>query len=132
MEWDNNTVIKNYNQNQNNINPIRIRLNLKRDIKENRQRINEFYETSHEKNSKETPNLHLEMASDDFAPESNRIEWKKPIERNSLFFNPTPIHPPSRKYHGSISTETKLIEGPIGKQKNEVSCPHLPSNRPPQ
>ena len=91
--------------------------NLKRDIKANRQRISEFYGTSNEKNDKNntesSPNLHLEMASDDFAPESNRIEWKNQTMRNSLFFNPTPINAPSQNYHGTIDQEIKLIEGPV-------------------
>ena len=59
--------------------------NLKQDIKENRERISEYYGTSSKKNIKDTPNLHLEMASDDFAPESNRIQWQKPTARNALF-----------------------------------------------
>ena len=107
--------------------------NLKRDIKENRQRISDYYKAFNNSNIKETPNLHLEMASDDFAPESNRIKWKKPTARNGLFFNPTPINPPSQRYHGTIDSETKLIEGPVGEssssEKEEQSLMPPPSKQ---
>ncbi len=96
--------------------------NLKRDVKENRQRISEYYELSSKKNIKDTPNLHLEMASDDFAPESNRMQWQKPTARNALFFNPTPINRPPQNYNGIVEGGTKLIEGPDGEassMKNE-------------
>lgn len=95
--------------------------NLKRDIKEHRQRISEYYGTSSKKNIKDTPNLHLEMASDDFAPESNRIQWQKPTARNALFFNPTPINCPSQNYNGNIDGGTKLIEGPAGESSSMES-----------
>jgi protein DGCR14 len=93
--------------------------NLKRDVKENRQRICEFYGLDNKNSSSDAKspessihNLHLEMASDDFAPESNRIKWNKPEMRNSLFFNPTPINNiPSRKNHGAIEHEKELLKG---------------------
>ncbi|VEU44712.1 unnamed protein product [Pseudo-nitzschia multistriata] len=75
--------------------------NLKQNIRENRQRLEAIYQTKSNPTSKtnenERPggaisNLCLEMASDDFAPESNRTAWKhKPLMRNGLFFNPTPM-----------------------------------------
>ena len=66
--------------------------NLKRDIQENRQRLEDVfqYNTNSKSNSSESSNY---MASDDFAAESNRIgreEWNQPKMQNGLFFNPTP------------------------------------------
>ena len=93
--------------------------NLKQDLKDNRQRISEFYGLENKNSSSDakspessTHNLRLEMASDDFAPESNRIKWNKPGIRNGLFFNPTPINNiPSRKSYGAIEHEKELLKG---------------------
>lgn len=61
----------------------------KKEVKENRERLEKLFRP---KDLAKTPLL--EMASDDFQPESNRIaavEWNKPNVRNGLFFNPTPL-----------------------------------------
>ena len=96
--------------------------NLKEDLKGNRQRISEFYGLENKNSSSDAKspessihNLRLEMASDDFAPESNRIQWNKPGIRNGLFFNPTPINNiPSRKSYGAIEHEKELLKGSSG------------------
>ncbi len=94
--------------------------NQKREIKENRERLAEVFGTnSKDSISGDKPrNLLLEMASDDFAPESNRIEWQKPKARNPLFFNPTPVHPPLQNYNG---TKVLLLEGSSSAKANDES-----------
>ena len=91
--------------------------NLKRDLKDNRQRISEFYRSdktnSNTKSLESIHNLCLEMASDDFAPESNKIKWNKPNMRNNLFFNPASISAPSRKNHGTIEHKEKILKDSV-------------------
>ena len=73
--------------------------NLRQDLKAKRKMVAGLYGsqkiTDCKKSSEKIYNRLLEMASDDFAPESNTIEWKKPNMRNTLFFNPTPMNTPS-------------------------------------
>jgi protein DGCR14 len=77
-------------------------VNLKQEIQSNRQRLERAFQLTNScSEAADTPKrLHDgkflldEMASDDFAPESNRIaasEWNKPAMKNELFFNPTPL-----------------------------------------
>ncbi len=76
--------------------------NLKQEIAENRQRLQDVFQGGKKAKDDDDDNdaknknwlLLEEMASDDFAPESNQIapsEWKKPGMKNSLFFNPSPL-----------------------------------------
>mmetsp|Transcript_14777 Transcript_14777/g.41176 ORF Transcript_14777/g.41176 Transcript_14777/m.41176 type:complete len:551 (+) Transcript_14777:3-1655(+) len=91
--------------------------NLKREIKENRQKLEDIYGLNRNKTNTQKQNfgninsLALEMASDDFAPESNRIEHAKPPVRNGLFFNPTPMIDPSRKDSQIEHTREKGLLG---------------------
>lgn len=107
--------------------------NLKRDLRENRQRIGQFYESNKNSSSGNTESinnsLRLEMASDDFAPESTRIEWKKPTARNGLFFNPTPMTNPSHTNHSANENNKGLIEGSIASSAEERSLMPPPSKQ---
>jgi len=98
--------------------------NLKRDIKENRQRRKDIYRpnvsnsncnSNNKERSGSYSNLSLEMASDDFAPESNRIEWNTPVMRNGLFFYPTPMRSSSRADHDRIE---RVNEKKLSKNSN--------------
>ncbi len=65
--------------------------NQKKEIKENRERLEKLFRTPEELNKL---TLLTNMASDQFQAEPNRIaaiEWHKPTVRNGLFFNPTPL-----------------------------------------
>ncbi|KAL3915139.1 MAG: hypothetical protein SGILL_005787 [Bacillariaceae sp.] len=58
----------------------------------------------------------LEMASDDFAPESNRnspSEWKEPSMKNEFFFNPTPLRGASQPDQHEAGTKL-LTNGGTG------------------
>ena len=78
--------------------------NQKEEVKANRERLEKLFRPQDD--SSKMPLL--EMASDQFLPESNRIaaaEWAKPSMRNSLFFNPTPL----RDESGRDSNGQKLL-----------------------
>jgi protein DGCR14 len=65
--------------------------NQKRQIRENRERLDKLLRPSRGPN---LPLLMSEMASDQFEATPNRIagsEWNAPSVRNGLFFNPTPL-----------------------------------------
>jgi protein DGCR14 len=85
-------------------------LYLKQEIQANRQRLEGLFQSSTKSNPPIHNNLNLlEMASDDFAPESNRIaasEWTAPSMKNGLFFNPTPLRGASQQ---EAATTTKLL-----------------------
>lgn len=87
--------------------------NLKRDIRESRERLEDLHGgNTGNGNNKRIDSLNdpsLEMASDDFAPESNRIEWKKPAARNGLFFNPTPMTNSSTDETTTTNEQQRLL-----------------------
>mmetsp|Transcript_4940 Transcript_4940/g.5490 ORF Transcript_4940/g.5490 Transcript_4940/m.5490 type:complete len:534 (+) Transcript_4940:56-1657(+) len=93
--------------------------NLKRDIQVNRQRLAGVFQKNNGNNgnsseSYSNTSLRLEMASDDYAPETNRIgwkEWKQPKMQNSLFFNPTPGSDSSGQNYDNDRRNTKFLLG---------------------
>lgn len=66
-------------------------MNQQQEVQANRRRLENLFRSEDTSNKVQVPLL--AMASDQFAPELNRIaakDWKKPAVRNGLFFNPTP------------------------------------------
>mmetsp|Transcript_10239 Transcript_10239/g.25700 ORF Transcript_10239/g.25700 Transcript_10239/m.25700 type:complete len:459 (+) Transcript_10239:152-1528(+) len=98
--------------------------NQKREVKVNRERLRDLYDPKEASKPKNNKSRLLELASDDFLPESNRIEFQKPPPRNSLFFNPTPIHPPSQNnYHGTIKPQLLLKSDVTTEEESSLMMP---------
>ena len=108
--------------------------NQKQEIKANRERLESLFhnndDTSKTRPLMLTSDSHDHMASDNFAPESNRIlasEWNKPNVRNPLFLPPTPlIHGSTTSGQAGTQNETiKLITNNNNQQlpasKNELA-----------
>lgn len=113
--------------------------NLKRDIQENRQRLEDVFQNnknnnksnSSESSSSNTSNLRLDMASDDFAPESNRIgwkEWNQPKMQNGLFFNPTPNNGSSSQQDNN-NDKNDRNNSKFLLDNNDISTPSSLSNK---
>ncbi|OEU18563.1 hypothetical protein FRACYDRAFT_236840 [Fragilariopsis cylindrus CCMP1102] len=106
--------------------------NLKRDIQENRQRLEDVfqYNTNSKSNSSESSNY---MASDDFAAESNRIgreEWNQPKIQNGLFFNPTPNNGGSSSSQQNNNNDNNdRNDSELLLDSNEVSISSSASNK---
>jgi hypothetical protein len=72
------------------------------------------------------------MASDDFAPESNRIgweEWNQPKMQNGLFFNPTPNNGGSSSQQNNNNDNNDRNNSKVLLDNNDISISSSASNK---